>query len=180
MGSNLPRIVGAHLVEFPLLRTSSRHGGSQNEIFEQSEVWCSQACDRVPTVYSLETLCTTSGVIAAGDVVQTLVPLGVQPRVQEPERGKSCGDAGVIEERDHSGESLSSGISISESRLRLHRVDTYGCAGTGASDGIELASYDDLEVQSLGSNVWESPTRATIGSIRQHDGLDIYHSVKPT
>ena len=93
---------------------SSRHHMIHSETPEKSKVRRSQACDWIPTLDSLETCCVTSGVAATDNVVQTLVPLGVQPRVQESERRKSCGDTGVVQERDHSGESLISRINISE------------------------------------------------------------------
>ena len=56
-------------------------------------------------------------------------------------------------------------IRISERRASLGVGGTYRCTGAGTSNGVDLTTYHDLEVQllSLSGDIWEPPTRSTVG-----------------
>lgn len=57
--------------------------------------------------------------------------------------------------------------------------ETYRCTGASASDGVDLVSDYDLEVEALSSDVWESPTLTAAIQGDQCDGLG-FGPVKPT
>ena len=75
-------------------------------MFEQPEVGGSQTGDGVPTLDGLESRCATPGIVPTNNVVQTLVPSGIQPRVEEPEGRTSRSQECIVQEGDHTGESL--------------------------------------------------------------------------
>ena len=97
-----------------MLYPSPPHRAVQDKIFEESEVRCSQPGDGIPTLDSLETFRTTPRIVPANDVVQAFESFGIQPRVKEPERGKPCGYAGIVQEGDHTSKGLIGEIRISE------------------------------------------------------------------
>ena len=119
---------------------------AQNEIFEQSEVRRAQTSGRVPALNRRKSIRTTPRIVPADNVVQAIEPFSVQPRIEESERGKPCSYSCIVQERDHRGESLIGKIRTSECGARLGVSETYGCAGAGTSNGIDLTTYYDLEV----------------------------------
>ena len=101
---------------FPRSFTVSLLRSTQNEIFEQPEVGGSQTGDGVPSLDSCESRCATPGIVPTNNVVQTFVPSGIQPWVEEPEgrvlRSYKC----IVQEGDHAGESLIWNSESAESR----------------------------------------------------------------
>lgn len=95
---------------------------------------CPQPGDRIPALSSRESLGATAIWRSLGDVRQPLIPLLIQPGVQESKRRLARGNQGVIDEGDDA---------------RSQRG-----AGAGAADGALGAVPKVCKVEALGRDVW--------------------------
>ena len=93
----------------------------------------------IPTNRCVEALGTTSWVVAHCDIVQSGVPLLVQPRVQEPEGRLAIGHSCIVEHGNKGGKGDSG-------------------AGRATEEGF-LAFVDEVKVHSLRGDVGDTLCR---------------------
>ena len=124
-----------------------------------------ESTHRVPSAHGREPARAAAGVRARRDVVQAGRAGRVEQRVEEAERRLARGDEEVVEQRDHTRDSLRGGrAGFSNARVRgkRGREGAYGRGAGGAVDGGGAPIDDDLEVLRLGCDVREAAAAGAI------------------